>query len=133
MGVVQTNPFLPAQQSSDTHPISPPRPSHKTHRLPSYIQPDPPNLPQFFPDPLLNPALRILQARQQLQDEAERELEMLGRKGFEGRRFLRSGEIRDALVLREAGVGEEEIERRMGLKKGVVRVLAPKGILKNVV
>ena len=68
-----------------------------------------------------------------MQDEAERELEMLGRRGFEGRRFLRSGEIRDALALREAGVGEEEIERKMGLKKGVVRVLTPKGIVENVV
>jgi hypothetical protein len=57
---------------------------------------------------------------------------MVGRRGFEGRRFLRPGEIRDALALREVGVGEEEIEKRMGLKKGVVRVLAPKGIVENV-
>lgn len=68
-----------------------------------------------------------------MQDEAERELEMFGRRGFEGRRFLRSGEIRDILALRDAGVGEEEIERRMGLRKGVVRVLAPRGIVENVV
>jgi len=133
MGVVQPNPFLPPQHSSDPHQITPPGPSHKSRHLPSYVQPDPRNLTQFFPDPPSNPALRILQARQQLQDEAERELEMLGRRGFEGRRFLRSGEIRDALALREAGVGEEEIERKMGLKKGVVRVLTPKGIVENVV
>ena len=131
--MVQPNPFIPLEHSSDPHSITPPRSSHKTNRLPSYVQLDPPNLPQFFPDLHANPALRILQARQQLQDEAERELEMLGRRGFEGRRFLRSGEIRDVLALREAGVGEEEIERRMGLKKGVVRVLAPRGIVENVV
>jgi len=58
---------------------------------------------------------------------------MLGRRGFEGRRFLRSGEIRDVLALREAGVGDEEIEKRMGLRKGVLRVLAPGKIVENVV
>ena len=60
-------------------------------------------------------------------------MEMLGRRGFEGRRFLRSGEIRDILALREVGVGDEEIERRMGLKRGVVKVLGPRGVVENIV
>lgn len=133
IGAVQPNPFISPEHSSDSQSITPPGHSYKARRLPSQIQPGLPNLSQFFPDAHLNPALRILQARQQLQDEAERELEMLGRKGFEGRRFLRSGEIRDVLALREAGVVAEEIENRMGLRKGLIRVLAPRDIVKNVV
>jgi len=58
---------------------------------------------------------------------------MLGRQGFEGRRFLRSEEIRDVLALREVGAGEEEIERRMGLKRGVVKILGPRGVVENIV
>jgi hypothetical protein len=68
-----------------------------------------------------------------LQDEAERELENFGRRGFEGRKFLDAGSIRDALALRDAGVKSEEIERRVGMKRGSVDKLGPKGVVENVV
>lgn len=41
----------------------------------------------------------------------------------EGRRFLDVGLIRKVLVLRREGIGEREVERRLGLQEGVVGML----------
>ena len=42
--------------------------------------------------------------------------------------------IRQVLMLRDdRGVGEEEIERRLGLRKGVVGRLGPKGVVGDIV
>lgn len=68
-----------------------------------------------------------------MQDEAERELENFGKREFEGRKFLDAGSIRDALTLRDAGVESEEIERRIGMKRGSLQKLGSKGIVENVV
>lgn len=54
-------------------------------------------------------------------EEAEREFAK-ARVGGE-RRFLDVGTIRSVLAMREQGVGEGEIERRMGLGRGVVGLL----------
>ncbi|KAI9794253.1 MAG: hypothetical protein M1816_006179 [Peltula sp. TS41687] len=83
-----------------------------------------------FPDPASNPAIQILLARDRLAAEAEREFTEVGRKSHAGRQFLDIFTIRQVLMLRdEKMVKPEEIERRMGLRPGVVRRLGKKGIV----
>lgn len=84
----------------------------------------------IYPHPSANPAVAILAARTRIADEADREKGMFGRKGFEGRSYLDVKTIRQVLQLRdEAGKGEEEIERELGLKKGSVRALGRVGVV----
>lgn len=88
--------------------------------------------PQIFPDASQNPALMVLKARERLQQEAEIEFAKTGR-GDGGRRFLDVSTIRQLLVMRdERGLGEEEIEKNMGLAKGVVRSLGARGVIGDV-
>ncbi|KAI9742713.1 MAG: hypothetical protein M1835_003039 [Candelina submexicana] len=85
--------------------------------------------PQIFPSPAANPAIQILDARSVLASAADKEFIEAGKRGHEGRQFLDVTTIRQILMLRdEKAIGEEEIERRLGLKKGVVRRLGPKGV-----
>lgn len=83
-----------------------------------------------FPDPSSNPAIQILLARDRLAAEAEKEFTEAGRKSHPGRQFLDIFLIRQVLMLRdEKMVSPEEIERRLGLKPGVVQRLGKKGIV----
>jgi hypothetical protein len=87
-----------------------------------------------FPDaysrnPSSNPALLILQARQQLQDKADRELDGVGRRGFEGREFVDVHALREALILRRKGMNGRDIEGRLGLKGGVLDRLGGMGVV----
>jgi helix-turn-helix protein len=68
----------------------------------------------------LNPALLVLRTRAELQDAYDREQDSLGRPGFPGRRFLEAGRMSEALRLRAQGLGDGEIERRLGLMQGAV-------------
>ena len=87
---------------------------------------------RIFPDPSQNPALQVLTARERLQQEAEAEFSRV-RLGGEGRRFLDVSTIREVLVLRDdKGMGEEEIEKQLGLKKGVVACLGGPRVVGNV-
>ena len=62
--------------------------------------------------------------------EAEEELEGLGRRGAPGRRFLDVVTIRQVLIMRdELQKRDTEIERQLGLRSGVVRKLGPKGVV----
>ena len=57
----------------------------------------------------------------------------MGKKGFEGRRFLDVMVVRQMLMLRdEKGMGEDEIERTLGLKKGLVGRLGRRGVVESV-
>jgi hypothetical protein len=76
-----------------------------------------------------NPAVSLLTARYRLAEEAEREFASLGRKGSEGRTFLDVVTLRQVLVLRESGVEGGEIERSLGLGKGVVGRLGRRGVV----
>jgi len=67
-----------------------------------------------------------------LQDEAERELDQIGRRGFEGRKFVDVGSIRDAISLRDGGMATVDIEKRLGMKTGSIAKLGMKGVVKNV-
>ena len=73
----------------------------------------------------------VLQARQRLQEEAEEELLNVGRKGFPGRRFADVSTVRQALLLRQKGEAEEDVERKLGLRKGRLSVLG-KGVVEGV-
>jgi len=83
-----------------------------------------------MPDPRTNPALLVLDARSKIQDEADREFLEAGKRGHTGRQFLDVSQIRQILVMRDdRGVEGSEIERQLGLKKGVVERLGSKGVV----
>ncbi|KAK1057499.1 hypothetical protein LTR12_011442 [Friedmanniomyces endolithicus] len=115
LGAVQPNPtFSPS--SAFPHPGNPNNPS-PTSRLSG-------------PDPRTNPAIMVLDSRSRLQDAADLEFQSAGRRGHEGRQFLDVHMIRQMLVERDVkGRSSAEIEKRMGLKKGVVERLGPRGVL----
>jgi hypothetical protein len=70
----------------------------------------------------------VLHARARLQEKAEVE-ERLGR-GANQREFLDVFEMRQALLMRDAqGKTPAQIERRLGLKEGVVARLGGKGVI----
>ncbi|KAF4549696.1 Hypothetical protein D9617_20g027520 [Elsinoe fawcettii] len=83
--------------------------------------------PPVGPDPSKNPALMILRARERIAAEAEKEAGEMGRRGFEGRRFLDVGTIRQALSLRERGMADEKVESMLELRKGTVATLGRRG------
>ncbi|KAK3674920.1 hypothetical protein LTR78_005264 [Recurvomyces mirabilis] len=86
--------------------------------------------PPVGPDPKRNPAIAVLEARSRLQDQAELEFQQAGRRGHDGRQFLDIYMIRQILVQRdEKGKTSAEIEKSMGLKRGVVDRLGPKGVI----
>lgn len=80
------------------------------------------------PDPRKNPAIMVLDARSRLQDEAEREFLDAGKRGHAGRKFLDVGVVRQVLMMRERGLAEQEIERTLGLRGGVVKELGMRGV-----
>ena len=131
LGAVQPNPHY---SPTSTSPLDPRRntsttgPSNPSPPHPSSTSPFPPSA---FPDPRTNPALMVLQARQRLQEEAEEEFLNVGRKGFPGRRFVDVSTVRQALLLRQKGEGEEDVERELGLRKGRLSVLG-KGVVEGV-
>lgn len=82
------------------------------------------------PDPRMNPAIAVLEARSRLQEEAEQEFQQAGRGVHEGRQFLDVVMIRQILAQRDQqGKDAANIERSMGLKKGVVERLGPRGMV----
>jgi hypothetical protein len=82
------------------------------------------------PDPRKNPAIAVLHARAALQAKAEKE-ERAGRgPGAKGREFLDVWEMRQVLTMRDLqGKDAKEIERKLGLKEGVVARLGGEGVL----
>ncbi|KAF2148774.1 hypothetical protein K461DRAFT_324252 [Myriangium duriaei CBS 260.36] len=86
--------------------------------------------PPVGPDPRMNPALQVLDAREKWQALADREAGEFGRRGFEGRELMDVGTLRRALILRDRrGVGEERIEQMLELKKGTLRRLGGQGVV----
>lgn len=71
----------------------------------------------------------VLDARARLQSEADAEFAQVGRKAHAGRQFLDVYTIRDILVMRDGqGKSAAEIEKKFGLKQGVVARLGAKGV-----
>ncbi|KAI7159610.1 hypothetical protein KC349_g4006 [Hortaea werneckii] len=82
------------------------------------------------PKPRENPTLVALDSRAKLQEAADAEFQMAGKRGHEGRQFLDVYMIRQILIERDVqGRSAEEIERKMGLKRGVVERLGGRGIV----
>ncbi|OAG10490.1 uncharacterized protein CC84DRAFT_1184511 [Paraphaeosphaeria sporulosa] len=127
IGAVQPNPhFSPSSTSS----FDPQRNSSTTQPSDSYGMMA--ELPQSaFPDPGSNPALRILDARQRIQQEAEQELENVGRKSFKGRKYLDASTIALALMRRQRGEPDARIEEALSIKKGRLSALK-KGMVTSV-
>lgn len=62
-------------------------------------------------------------------------MEKFGRrnsKNFKGRQFLSIQMVKDVFELRRRGVKEEEIEKRLGLARGVVRAVEGGGVVRAV-
>ena len=76
-----------------------------------------------------NPAVRLLEARERLAAEAEEEFANVGKKGAAGRKFMDVYTIRQVLQMREKGISSQEIEGKLGLRKGTVGVLGGKGVV----
>jgi hypothetical protein len=76
-----------------------------------------------------NPAVSLLAARSRLAAEAEEEFSNIGRKGMPGRRFLDVMMVRQVLLMREKGAKNEEIEEKLGLRKGIVGKLGGKNVV----
>ena len=58
---------------------------------------------------------------------SEQESESLGRATFAGRTLLGATEIARALAMREAGAGDEEVEKTLRLKQGTMQILGGGG------
>jgi 3-deoxy-7-phosphoheptulonate synthase len=76
-----------------------------------------------FPDPRNNPVLRVLEARQRIQDEAEEDLSHVGRRGFAGRKYVDAGLIQLAMMRQARGEPSQRIEEALGIKKGRLSLL----------
>ncbi|KAK3711719.1 hypothetical protein LTR37_009496 [Vermiconidia calcicola] len=114
LGPVQPNPTM-SETSTFPHPSN-------------YQNPKKVSRPTA-PDPRQNPAIRVLDSRQRLQDEAEMEFMEAGRRGHQGRQFLDVFTIRQMLTMRdEQGKSAAAIEKTLGLKDGAVERLGPKGV-----
>lgn len=70
-----------------------------------------------------NPAVSLLTARSRIAEEAARDFEKIGRKGFQGRKYLDVATIRTVLAYRSEGMPDSEIERRLELSSGIVKSL----------
>lgn len=115
LGPVQPNPTM-SQTSAVPHPSNPNNPAQAARPV--------------GPDPRTNPAIAILDARARLQDEAEKEFMEAGKRGHEGRQFLDVYTIRQILTMRdERGGSSAQIEKALGLKKGVVDRLGMEGVV----
>lgn len=77
----------------------------------------------------LNPAIGLLEARERLADKAEEEFASIGKQDAAARQFLDVLTLRQVLQMRGKGVSNEEIERKLALKRGIVAVLGKKEII----
>jgi len=125
LGAVQPNPhYSPTSTSS----LDPQR--NQLDTLPSDMMQAPPR-EAFQQDPRDNPALRVLAARQRIQEAAEEERNNLGRRGFSGRTYVDAGAIQLALMRKAHGENDSRIEEALSIKKGRLSVLG-KGIVESV-
>ncbi|CAI7648890.1 unnamed protein product [Penicillium palitans] len=80
-----------------------------------------------------NPALLVVTARQRLMEAAEKEAEHFGHAGHPGRTFLDALTIQQVLTMRDKqGMRRGDIERFLGLKKGVLERLGKDEIVSRI-
>ncbi|KAF2279543.1 uncharacterized protein EI97DRAFT_430595 [Westerdykella ornata] len=125
IGAVQPNPhYSPSSMSSLD-----PRRGSTSADIPFDMAEAPPH--HSFPNPRDNPALRVLEARQRIQDQVDQEQENSNRKGFQGRSHIDAGTIQLALMRQKRGEPDSRIEAAFGLKKGRLAVLK-RGVVETV-
>jgi hypothetical protein len=124
LGAVQPNPHFSPSSTSNLDPQR-----NRSADVPADMMQPPPE--SAFASLRDNPALRVLEARQNIQDEADHELEQIGRRGFEGRKYLDAGTIQLALMRRKRGESDARVEQAFGIKKGRLAVLG-KGYVESV-
>ncbi|KAJ6084142.1 hypothetical protein N7486_010942 [Penicillium sp. IBT 16267x] len=77
-----------------------------------------------------NPALLVVTARQRIAKAAQEEGVAVGNANFQGRQFLDSFTISQALMMRDQqGLPSREIERTLRLKSGTIDKLGKSGIV----
>ena len=113
MGVVQPNPTYSPSSTAVPFPDVPDQ------------YPPAPN----YPPATSNVTLGVLEARRQLQERADLELENRGKSTDRGRELLDIETIRKILVLRQRGERSADIEARLRLRSGVVDRLGPLGLV----
>ncbi|KAG9198246.1 hypothetical protein G6514_010336 [Epicoccum nigrum] len=128
LGAVTPNPHYSATSRSQFDPQPQPqasrgRPHPGTDDLLGDMMQAPPQ--PAFPDARNNPVLRVLEARRRIADEAEAELGNVGRRGFEGRKYVDAGVMTLALMRRAKGEPAARIESSLGIRKGRLAVLSP--------
>ena len=80
-------------------------------------------------DPSTNPALMVVRARERIARVWEEESERVGRKGFEGRTLLGAKDVREIVGARERGEGDEGLEERYLLRRGVLGEVLGRGFV----
>jgi hypothetical protein len=122
LGAVQPNPLFSNSSTAG------PRGQQSGDPSTQYQFPPPPN----WPSARDNATLGVLEARRRLEEQAQAEMESMGRSSDKGKELLDVGTIRRVLLLRQQGVGDGEIEKRFGLRSGVVRRLGPPEVVEAV-
>ncbi len=78
-----------------------------------------------------NPAIVIVQARERIGNVWEEERDAYGRGSFVGRTLLGASEIADVIRMRDEGLADAEIEKKMRLSNGLVGRLGVRGVVAN--
>lgn len=115
MGIVQPNPTY--SPSSIASPFL-----NAPGNTPSASSP-------HYPSPSSNVTLGVLEARRRLEARAREELENMGKSSDKGREFVDIGTVKQMLVLRQSGAPATDIEKRLGLRPGLVAKLGPQGVV----
>ncbi len=84
-----------------------------------------------FPSARTNATPSVLEARRQLQQEAEEDFEAMGRSGSQGRRFVDMRTLVEAMQMRERGAAATDIERRLQLQPNLLEKLGRQSIVSH--
>jgi hypothetical protein len=79
-----------------------------------------------------NPAIVVVNARERIGKVWEEERDSLGRGSFAGRTMLSAGELAEIIQMRDDGIVDGEIEKKMRLSEGLVGRLGVRGVVTNV-
>ncbi|KAK3984380.1 hypothetical protein QBC44DRAFT_375243 [Cladorrhinum sp. PSN332] len=82
-----------------------------------------------FPSAANNATLSVLEARRQLERQAQEEMENFGTSRDKGREFINVSVVKQILALRERGEPTSRIEKHLNLKPGLVARLGQKGVV----
>lgn len=87
----------------------------------------------IFPPSRSNPTLSVLESRRALQKLAEEDLEEMNRLGNKAaRRFMDTRTLVDALELMGRGQNPRDVEKRFGLKEGLLDKFGKKNVVEHI-